>query len=169
MSELFEVERFTAKRKATGSEVRYSHAEFDHSQETFIYENQNYGLKVGFPALFVDEILPLASKKSGRVIQQPLNIGVILPQGQLKRDIQRQLGESASSPAVDDLVQDVHELLRELVLGDSVRKFYDLTSEVPVHVYEVEGRSFWNAVSAHPDTMKLRPEELSALPVTLVI
>jgi len=169
MKDLIETDGYTASRKETGSKVSISRTQFDRSQEAFVYENGTYGLKIGFPALYVYETFPLVRKKVERVVQQPLCVGVVLIKEQLKDAIRPRVSASAPSSTVDDLVRDVHELLLGLLRGNPVLKFYHFDSEVPVHIYEAEVRRFWDTLATHSDTRKLRPEEISILPATLVM
>jgi hypothetical protein len=169
MSDPIDISTFSAKRRATGSKVSYSFSQFDMTAEAFVYEDEARGLKVGFPALYIDEVFSLVRKAGGDVIQESLCVGVILVKGHLKAEVAKQLGVLSSSSKTNEAVSDVYELLVELLRNPPALKKFSLDSKLEIHIYEAESRRFWDVARAGPADRKFRAEVLSTLVATLVI
>jgi hypothetical protein len=71
MSELFETDSGSTKRKETGSRFVLNTTPIDFAKYNAFYENPVYGLNIGILAIFTSEIFELKSTY-GHVVQQPV-------------------------------------------------------------------------------------------------
>jgi hypothetical protein len=168
MSDLFETEGITTRRKATGSSFRISHVPLEFSDHNCVYENPIYGLEIGFAAIFVYETFPLKQKQYDRIIQQPVCTAVVLEKGRLKKVLEQKLAPNFPVSAANDVIADLYGLIVEWLNSDLTQYYHFNKSEVPIHIYETETRQFNDAMWNVPPNVRLGSEIIEKTQATLV-
>jgi hypothetical protein len=157
MTAQFRISGLTITREATGSNFRVSGVPLEFSEFNCFYANPVYALKVGFLAIFVNEVYALEQRQYGRVIEQLVCTGVILERGRLKAALEQKFKSSVPGFIINDLIADVYELIVHWLNTDLTRYYHFNNSEVPVHIYEAEPRPFNDAMWNIACQRKARP------------
>ena len=142
MTAIFETSRLMIRRIETGSQFRLNLVPLEFASYNASYENPVHGLSIGLLVIFLTETFELNETASGRVLQQPVNTGIVLEQGKLQRTLEERL----TPDAVEVVVKDAYELMIAL-LANQFSGRYNLNEEgIKFGIYEAEKRRFNDVV-----------------------